>query len=96
VGIVAEAFPAAELKTWLLPHQQYSDSIETSISNRQQITEALKQRVVLGHFGSQILCSADALDAVLCAFAAIAITRDKFSPIPSEYPRQEGWIAVHV
>ena len=95
-GIIAEAFPAAQLKKWQLPHQQYSDSKKTalSISNRQRITEALKQRIVLGDFESQVLCSADALDAVLCAFAAIAITRDTFVPIPSGYPREEGWIAV--
>jgi predicted nuclease with RNAse H fold len=95
-GIVAEAFPAAQLKTWRLPHQQYSDGTETAVLNRQRITTALQQRVVLGDFESQVLCSADALDAVLCAFAALAITRGTFIPIPSGYPRQEGWIAVHV
>src|SRR5690242_3158375 len=90
------ASQAAQLKTWQLPHQQYSDSSQAAVSNRQRIIKVLAERLVLGDFESQMLCSADALDAALCAFASIAISRNLFSRIPSEHPVSEGWIAVHI
>ena len=42
-----------------------------------------------------MLQSADALDAVLCAFAAVAVTEDRLAVQPPPDAGAEGWIAVH-
>ena len=43
----------------------------------------------------QMASSADALDAVLCAFAGIAVTQGKLASAPAASAIVEGWIAVH-
>jgi hypothetical protein len=39
--------------------------------------------------------SADALDAVICGFAAIAVTRGTIAVPPMPIAIDEGWIAIH-
>lgn len=91
-GLLAEAFPAAQLRCWGLPHNGYDGNAAT----RDEILERIEQRIVMPeplHF----LCqeSADALDAVLCLFAAVAAV---CGIAPCKNPaseKTEGWIAVH-
>ena len=42
-----------------------------------------------------MLDSADALDAVICAFAAIAVTDGRLLHSPEPIAQEEGWIAIH-
>ena len=60
------------------------------------LVSALSARVVLNPFQQKLEESADALDAVLCAFAAIAVTTDNLAHLPNENypPDEEGLIAV--
>jgi hypothetical protein len=47
-------------------------------------------------FRRAMLDSADALDAVVCAFAARAVARGALASLPpGDAPPVEGWIAVH-
>jgi predicted nuclease with RNAse H fold len=93
-SLLVEAFPAAQLRAWGLPHQGYGKTIEGA-PNRGAIVEHLKTRLHLGRFEPEMRGSADALDAVLCAFAAIAVTEGKLLDEPGEASQKEGWIAVH-
>lgn len=90
-GLLTEAFPAAQLHQWGLPHQRYSKG--TQLDNRKKILAAIKQRLGVGTvFEETMLDSADALDSVIAAFAAIFVARAgglKFGQLS-----QEGQIAV--
>ena len=92
---LVEAFPAAQLKTWGLPCQQYNGRDAQARANRQAIIEDLEQRLLLGEFRPRLLDSADALDAVVAAFAAIAVTMNLLAGVPGAEAGREGWIAVH-
>jgi len=90
--ILVEAFPAAQLYQWGLPHQGYSSS---SQEPRRSIANAFAGRLsVSPSRRSLMLDSPDALDAVLAAFAAVAVCRDRIG-VPPPNDTQEGWIAVH-
>jgi hypothetical protein len=94
-GILVEAYPPAQLKTWRLPYRSYSYDGGRAKANRQAINEDLEERLDFGSCASVLKWSANAINAVLSAFAAIAVSRSAVRPPPSEYPRDEGWIAVH-
>lgn len=94
-GLLVEAFPAAQLCEWQLPHQGYADRGEAASAVRERIVAALATRLELGSWREAMIGDADALDAVLCAFAAIAVTDDRLAAAPPELTRDEGWIAVH-
>ncbi len=88
-GMLVEAFPAAQLRTWALPHSGYSKPEQHDA--REQILIGLAKR--LDFTASQrdsMLGSPDALDAVIAAFAAIAAVREG---APADYPA-DGLIAV--
>jgi hypothetical protein len=89
--LLAEAFPAAQLRTWSLPNQKYDGPSAGAHATRQTIVDALSQRVALGTWGATLLGSADALDAVLCTFAAVATG----SVRGSSPACTEGFIVVH-
>jgi len=72
-GLLVEAFPAAQLKEWGLPHRQYNRNDEAEAGIRRSIVCALANRIDLAEFRSTLEHCADALDSVLCAFAAIAV-----------------------
>jgi hypothetical protein len=62
---------------------------------RDEIVKGLEDRVNLGVFGHTVRESTDALDAVLCCFAAIAVTRDQVAcPPECQVSCREGWISV--
>jgi Protein of unknown function (DUF429) len=94
-GLLAEAFPAAQLLQWKLPCERYNYSDETSTSNRSKIVSFLENgRLEIGEFKPSLLTSADALDSVLCAFAAKAVWNRRLVA-DVEAIDEEGEIAVH-
>lgn len=91
-GVLVEAFPAAQLNWWRLPFQGYSGANAGGV--REQIVGALREKIVLSPEHEQLMRSSpDALDAVLCAFAAAAVANGRlaFTPTGSD----EGEIAIH-
>jgi hypothetical protein len=94
-GLLVEAFPAAQLKTWGFPHQKYNGTGVVPETNRRAIVAGLAERVELGDYRSQVLANADALDAVVAAFAAVAVRCDRLVNQPKPPSDLEGWIAVH-
>jgi hypothetical protein len=95
-SLLVEAFPAAQLSTWGLPHQKYEGA--DNLANRQAIARGLCARLrIPKEYLAPMLDCADALDAVVCAFAAIAVTEDTLlNPPDLAVCDEEGWIAVHV
>lgn len=95
-GVIAEAFPAAQLARWELDRAGYNGETDQARKTRRTMLAALRQRLHLPpRLEAQMKSSADALDAVLCAFAAIAVTRGKLASRPGASAHAEGWIAVH-
>jgi hypothetical protein len=91
-GALVEAFPAAQLRQWGLPYQGYDG--ETGAATRRKIIDGLHDRIRLdADLASRLHESADALDAVLCIFGAIAAHGGDQADVPIEGP--EGWISVH-
>lgn len=95
-GLVVEAFPAAQLRKWALPFDRYNGRGELAKERRATIVQALRQRVRLETFMASLLANADALDAVLCCFAGIAVTTSQLARHPSAPHPLEGAIAVHI
>ena len=93
-GLLAEAFPMAQLFQWGLPHVAYNGMDSKAVKTRAEIATALEDRIRLGYFRSLVEESADALDAVLCAFAAVAVGEGKLAVPPVQGENLEGWIAV--
>jgi hypothetical protein len=94
-GLLVEAFPAAQLKTWRLPHERYDGPSSTATATRRTILDGIAGRVQLGPWVPTLLGSADALDAVVCSFAAVAVSTSKVSAPTSAAALTEGWVAVH-
>ncbi len=92
-GLLVEAFPAAQLARWELPFERYARNDPQAFRHRETIVDALAGRLVLGARRRLLIRSADALDALLCAFAAIAVAAG-VAPTPDRCS-EEGWIAVH-
>lgn len=69
-GLVVEAFPAAQLWTWKLCFQKYDG--RDGIGARREIMQGLERRIDFGAFRNTAEDTADALDAVISSFAAIA------------------------
>jgi hypothetical protein len=94
-GLVVEAFPAAQLWSWKLPQQKYDG--RDGIDVRQVIIRGLESRVDFGRFRKAVEQSADALDAVISSFAAIAAFRGEAVEPEEDVATvaREGWIAVH-
>jgi hypothetical protein len=93
---MVEAFPAAQLQRWRLPFTQYDGNGTDAVATRMTILASIAPRITLGAFQPVLAGSADALDALVAAFAAIAVMRGAIghpvAPIPA---MTEGWIAVH-
>jgi len=95
--VLAEAFPAAQLKAWALPHDRYGGADADAVNRRRTIVAALCERARLSvprAVEEKLIASADALDSVLCAIAARGVaTGALLDPPPADAP--DGWIAVH-
>jgi len=85
--MLVEAFPAAQLRHWGLPYEGYSGSTQEV---RRDVVNAFARRL-----SYQMLESPDALDAVLAAFAAVAVCRNRIAVPPPDNTEEEGWIAIH-
>jgi hypothetical protein len=95
-GLLVEAFPTAQLRVWGLPHQKYGGVTAENCANRRRIVEGIGHRITCS--GEQIAlmqASADALDAVLCCFAGMAVLADRLARPRGDGGNGEGWIAVH-
>jgi hypothetical protein len=95
-GVIAEAFPAAQLVQWQLRHTSYSGASAEVAKNRETILVGLRKRIHLPpELESQMRSSADALDVVICAFSGIAVTQGELAAPAGPSASDEGWIAVH-
>lgn len=100
-GVIAEAFPAAQLAHWKLPYQEYSGNSKPALEIRKTIINGTKDLkgisayIEFGQFNELTLCNADALDAVICALAAVAVKDNAVAFNPAAASKIEGWIAVH-
>jgi hypothetical protein len=94
-GLLAEAFPAAQLCNWKLPYQGYSRRTDCETKTRCSIVAAISDRINLAIFRQTVEQCADALDAVVCAFAAIAVADSDVLFYADEHMKTEGLIAVH-
>lgn len=95
---LVEAFPAAQLRHWELPYVKYNGATETEHNQRAIIIEGLKRKGLVAASEDDLdLCriSADALDAVICLFAAAAFARGRLAVLPGAFSRVEGHIVVH-
>lgn len=92
--LLVEAFPAAQLRHWRIQYGGYDQDPERRLA----ILSALEDRVEINlNFRAIAGNSADALDAILCAFAGRAAVVTDCLAIPTpEDVGDEGWIAVHV
>lgn len=95
-GILVEAFPAAQLATWGLEACGYNGPKTTAHTARSVIIKHLATRIQLPQvYTSCMQDCADALDAVICGFAAIALTQGTIAVPPMPIAEDEGWIAIH-
>jgi hypothetical protein len=96
--LLAETFPAAQLRTWDLPWFGYNGADAPARRQRRAIVSALIERKKVALTPDQqrsVIASADALDSVLCALAARALLDDALSSAPEAAAADEGWIAIH-
>jgi len=96
-AMLCEAFPAAQLRHWGLPHTSYSDN-SAGANARGVIVAALEERYGLNlrpDLRALCLDSADSLDAVICLYAAQALGRSRLESDLGSSALAEGWIAVH-
>jgi len=83
------------LRTWQLPFAGYNGDDRRAVETRRKIVEVLSSSIGVGQWRDDLLASADAVDAVLCAFAAIAVTENRLAVSVPSQDDGEGWIAVH-
>jgi hypothetical protein len=94
-GLLVEAFPAAQLCQWKMPFQGYGKDTDAAASTRKMLVSRLSTRIVVNSFAKKLEESADALDAVLCAFAAFAVTTNNLADSANaNCAPDEGLIAV--
>ena len=96
--VLVEAFPAAQLRQWGRPHSGYNGPDGPATSRRTSILTWLQQERGLrlnSEHRQACLSSADALDAVICIYAAAAVATDRLAIGANEHSNIEGSIAVH-
>lgn len=95
-GILVEGYPAAQLYVWGLPYQRYSEPTDEHTLVRRTIVGGLADRITIpSHFKETLVDNADAIDAVVCSFAGIAVTSSHVHTLPGPGADTEGWISVH-
>ncbi len=98
-GLLVEAFPAGQLARWELPHTRYDGPSPAAVAMRREILDGVLRRrrsLRIGKWRTTLLGCADALDAFVCAFAALAASTSRAS-LPEDVAsvKTEGWVAVH-
>src|SRR5579864_392251 len=92
--LLVETFPAAQLCHWGLPHEAYNRNTEKETAVRRILVGSLGARIALGNFRGMLEDSADALDAVVCAFTANAVATGHAMSYAEDSLETEGLIAV--
>jgi Protein of unknown function (DUF429) len=96
--VLVEAFPAAQLRHWERPYSRYNGKAVSARALRESTVAWLEQERGL-HMAAQFrnLCfsSADALDAIICLYAAAAVANGKLAVTASTDADTEGLIAIH-
>ena len=96
VGLLVEAFPAAQLHHWELSHKGYSRDDRDGRNAREKILRDISPRIEIpGDLHAACRESGDALDSVLCLFAAKAAAAGQAPVDDPTAAELEGWIAVH-
>lgn len=96
--LLAETFPAAQLRTWDLPWFGYNGAAPAARQCRRKIIAGLLARTRLSTSADQqkvMISSADALDSVICALAARGVALNALAVAPDPAAEREGWIAIH-
>jgi hypothetical protein len=96
--LLAETFPAAQLRTWELPWFGYNGATTVARQCRRKIVAGLLARTRLAASDDQqktMIASADALDSVICALAARGVATNALAVAPDASAAHEGWIAIH-
>jgi hypothetical protein len=95
-AVIVEAFPAAQLRHWGLPFIQYNGREHLATMNRRTILLGLQERGLVIGQQDRLRCEAspDAVDAVVCMFAAIAVAEEQVAVAPGQLANTEGHIAV--
>jgi hypothetical protein len=95
-AVIVEAFPAAQLRHWGLPFTQYSGREHPALMNRRSILVGMEERGLLIDPRDRLKCEAspDALDAVVCMFAGIAVAIRQVAVAPGKEAKKEGHIVV--
>ena len=79
-----------------MPYQGYNGASSTAVQVRERIIARLSGDLVISSQWRQVLVdSADAVDAVVSAFAAKAVAEGNLYVRPQETEKTEGWIAIH-
>lgn len=93
-GMMVEAFPMAQLKSWGLRYKGYG--LPDQSAERAEIVAGVAARLKLpAKVRALMTDSPDALDAVVAAFGAMAAASGNLAhPLPKSWKR-EGAIAVH-
>ena len=94
---LCEAFPAAQLRHWSLPHAGYNGVAPETVERRFAILRGLCQRGLQLSPEHENICygSADALDSLVCLYAAAAVAGNNYLIELGSDAQTEGHIAVH-
>ncbi|CAM9919062.1 unnamed protein product, partial [Phaeothamnion confervicola] len=95
---LVEAYPARQLKAWGIENKKYDGKKGDAPSMRHKILSQIRAmwRVKIDGSDEQLMLdSADALDALICAFAARAAYLGIACKPPKNLDPREGWIAIH-
>ena len=96
-ALLVEAYPAAQLRAWGLAPEGYGRDDAKALAARALIVQSLTREHGLRAADADLeTCreSADALDAVLCAYAAKALAEGRHPRRLPPAARTEGWILV--
>lgn len=89
--VAIEVYPAATIRGRSLPVVPYKKTSDRE--GRRELVSALEGTIDLSGFEDTLIGSADALDAVLCGYAAATfVNQDVCSPMDMDVARKEGWI----
>ena len=95
---VVEAYPAGQLAYWRWPNKNYDGTKGDAPQNRKTIVQKLMLNWNI-EIGDQargaLLESADALDSLICSFAARAASLGIAEKLPKTPQETEGWISIH-
>ncbi len=97
-SLLVEAFPAAQLREWHLPYERYNGNSGYAAEVRDQMLSGILSRwpnLDSNGYRETFLSTADAIDSLICTFAAVAVSDNQLALRPDGEYLEEGWIAVH-